>query len=137
MQFKHVGEDGSRGRWAISIQQSVPVPETLNGNPKPETLQYSLWRVCGVQNSRMLQEFKRALLAVVASRNFIQSLIAVLAGNAVYFLLLMPYLPPAARHRRSQIDLGLVLDFWICLVMYGLLELIFRRKKSARTPERS
>jgi hypothetical protein len=29
--------------------------------------------------------------------NFAQSLIAVLAGNIVYFLL-MPHLPPAARH---------------------------------------
>jgi hypothetical protein len=35
--------------------------------------------------------------------------------------MLEPSLPPAARHRLFQPDLGLVVDFWFCLVAYGLI----------------
>lgn len=52
--------------------------------------------------------------------NLLQSLLAILLGNVVYFLLL-PSLPFAARHRPHHIDLGMVLDFWICLVIYGFI----------------
>jgi len=54
------------------------------------------------------------------SVNFLQSLLAVLLGNAVYYVL-MPSLPPAARHRLFQVDLGLVVDFWLCVVAFGLI----------------
>jgi hypothetical protein len=50
--------------------------------------------------------------------NFIHALVAVLVGNAAYFLL-GRYLPPKARHVPFQIDLGLVVDFWLCLVAFG------------------
>jgi hypothetical protein len=56
----------------------------------------------------------------VLSVNFLQSLLAVLLGNAVYYVL-MPSLPPAARHRLFQLDLGLVVDFWFCVVAFGLI----------------
>ena len=52
-----------------------------------------------------------------------QSLIAVLAGNAVYFST-ERFLPPRAQHHSYQIDWGLAVDFWICLVCYGLVRLI-------------
>ena len=52
--------------------------------------------------------------------NFVESLLAVLLGNAAYYVL-MPSLPPAARHRLFQIDLGLVVDFWFCVVAFGLI----------------
>jgi hypothetical protein len=52
--------------------------------------------------------------------NFLQALLAIVLGNAVYFLL-MPSLPPVARHHPFRIDLGTVLDFWFCLVAYGLI----------------
>jgi hypothetical protein len=55
--------------------------------------------------------------------NFLQSLAAVLTGNAVY-LLLMPHLPPAARHTALRLDLGLVVDFWFCLVVFGLIKTV-------------
>ncbi len=54
------------------------------------------------------------------SMNFLESLLAIILGNVVYFLL-MPSLPPMARHHRFQIDLGMVVDFWFCLVAYGLI----------------
>jgi hypothetical protein len=53
--------------------------------------------------------------------NFVQSLAAVLLGNAIYYLL-MPSLPPAARHKLFQVDLGLAVDFWFCLVAFGLIQ---------------
>lgn len=52
--------------------------------------------------------------------NFLQSLLAVLLGNAAYFVL-MPSLPLAARHQLFQVDWGLAVDFWFCLVAYGLI----------------
>ena len=52
--------------------------------------------------------------------NLLQALLAIILGNAVYFLLL-PSLPPAARHHRFHLDLGMILDFWFCLVIYGAI----------------
>jgi len=52
--------------------------------------------------------------------NLVQALVAIVLGNVVYFLLL-PSLPQAARHRPFQLDLGMVIDFWFCLVAYGLI----------------
>ncbi len=52
--------------------------------------------------------------------NFLQALLAIVLGNVVYFLLL-PSLPPVARHHPFRIDLGTALDFWFCLVAYGLI----------------
>jgi len=59
---------------------------------------------------------------------FLKYLVAILLGNALYFTLL-PYLPPAARHHSRLVDLGTVVDFWFCLLVYGLLQLgsLFRR----------
>ena len=52
--------------------------------------------------------------------NLIQALVAIVLGNVVYFLLL-PSLPPVARHHPFHIDLGMIVDFWFCLVAYGLI----------------
>jgi hypothetical protein len=58
-----------------------------------------------------------------AVANFVQSLIAVLAGNALYFLL-MPYLPVRVRHVPLRMDLGVVVDFWLCLVVFGVIKTV-------------
>jgi hypothetical protein len=52
--------------------------------------------------------------------NTLQALLAIILGNLVYFLL-VPSLPAAARHRPFHLDLGIILDFWFCLVAYGLI----------------
>jgi hypothetical protein len=65
--------------------------------------------------------------------NFWRSLAAVLIGNALYFAC-SRFLPPAARHNTAGFDLGLVVDFWFCLVVMGLLELWYRHKKTVRGP---
>jgi hypothetical protein len=60
--------------------------------------------------------------------NFKRALVAVLAGNAIY-LLLMPYLPPALRHRAFRIDLGLLFDAVICTVIVLALWAWERRRR--------
>ncbi len=61
--------------------------------------------------------------------NFWRALIAVLAGNAIFFLLVNPHLPPSARHKYFTMDLGLVIDFWVCLVVYGVVLSIWKKKR--------
>jgi len=52
--------------------------------------------------------------------NLLQMLLAIILGNVVYFAL-MPSLPPAARHHQFQLDMGTVIDFGLCLAIYGLI----------------
>ena len=52
---------------------------------------------------------------------WIKSLCAVLMGFALYYYL-MPSLPPAARHKAMELDLGILVAAWFCLAMYGLIE---------------
>jgi len=59
-------------------------------------------------------------------RNFFESLVAVLTGNAVYFLI-MPRLPEPVRHDPQHLDLGLLLDFCICLVIWGCVRILGKR----------
>jgi hypothetical protein len=59
-------------------------------------------------------------------------LIIIIIGNILYFLA-MPHLPPAARHQGFKLDLGTVVDFWFCLVVFGAFELVRylgKRRKS-------
>jgi len=54
---------------------------------------------------------------------------AVLLGCSLYFFVLMPHLPPAARHQPFRLDWGLLVLAWICLVSYGLIELVVRLRR--------
>jgi hypothetical protein len=65
--------------------------------------------------------------------NFIHALAAVLAGNAVYFLLAR-YLPLAARHDPFRVDLGMVVDFSICLAAFGIIKTIAGRRGDSDRP---
>ncbi|MDD5562775.1 MAG: hypothetical protein PHQ91_03600 [Thermoanaerobaculaceae bacterium] len=49
---------------------------------------------------------------------WVRALAAVVAGNALYFLLLAPTLPASLGHRPFAIDAGLGVDFLVCLVLY-------------------
>jgi hypothetical protein len=66
-------------------------------------------------------------------RRFWHPLVAVLAGNFLY-LALEPHLPEGARHTPFRIDWGLAVDFWLCLVCYGLVGLAKRFRRA--TPPR-
>jgi len=52
--------------------------------------------------------------------NFLQALLAIILGNVAYFVL-APSFPPIARHQPFKPDLGMAVDFWFCLVAYGLI----------------
>jgi hypothetical protein len=58
-------------------------------------------------------------------RTFGRSLLAILLGNAVYFLL-MPRLPSSAQHQAFRLDLGLLVDFAVCVAVFGVLQLVWR-----------
>jgi hypothetical protein len=56
-----------------------------------------------------------------AMKNFLDALVAVLAGNAIYYLL-MPHLPAVARHRLFMEDWGLLVDFMICTAIFAAVK---------------
>lgn len=66
-------------------------------------------------------------------RRLLKQLAAIVIGNAVYFFVLMPHLPSQAQHQPDKLDLGLLVDFWICVVVYGLIELIARMRNKNKT----
>ncbi len=61
-------------------------------------------------------------------RRFGVAAAAVIAGNALY-LGLQRFLPAGARHQPFRFDLGLVADFWLCLVLYNLFSLLLGRSR--------
>ncbi|MGB9204584.1 MAG: hypothetical protein WCB94_11535 [Terriglobales bacterium] len=61
-------------------------------------------------------------------RNFLDALLAVLAGNAIYFLL-MPHLPRVARHALFKEDWGLLVDFVICAAIFVAVKYARRVEK--------
>lgn len=54
-----------------------------------------------------------------ASSRWWDALVAVLGGNALYFLLLGPRLPEPWRHQPFTLDRGLGVDFLLCLALFG------------------
>ncbi len=62
-----------------------------------------------------------------AMANFLQVLLAVVLGNVAY-VVLAPSFPVVARHRPFHFDLGMAIDFWFCLVAYGLIRTARRWK---------
>lgn len=64
-------------------------------------------------------------------RNFFKSLLAVVSGNLIYFLVL-PMLPGSARHHPMRLDLGLVVDAWFCVAMYGMIAMFSRSAAKSR-----
>lgn len=60
-------------------------------------------------------------------RKLLGYLAAILAGNAIYFLLLSPALPEELRHRPFREDWGLLVDFLVCVAVYGIGRGVLRR----------
>jgi len=57
----------------------------------------------------------------------LRSLAAVVIGNALYFLALLPHLPARARHSAFRVDLGLLIDFWTCVLVWGAITFAAQR----------
>ena len=58
-------------------------------------------------------------------KNFLEALVAVLGGNAIYFLI-APYLPTSLRHHLFREDWGLAVDFIICAALFAAIKILFR-----------
>ena len=69
------------------------------------------------------EDIERRISGVTLARRWAEYLVSVLAGNVVY-LFIEPGLPPALRHRLFRIDVGLLIDFLICVGIYGLVRLV-------------
>jgi hypothetical protein len=80
----------------------------------------------GVRSERPQRVSKQSMVV-----NLVESLAAVLLGNAAY-LLLSPHMPPLARHTIFKLDFGVLVDFWFCLVAFGLIKTAhwWRRRKN-------
>jgi hypothetical protein len=61
-------------------------------------------------------------------KNFLDAFVAVLAGNAIYFLL-MPHLPAVARHRLFREDWGLLLDFVMCAAIFVAVKYVRQKER--------
>jgi hypothetical protein len=66
----------------------------------------------------MAREFLGATL-----RRWFEYLIAILLGQLIYDFSLVPHLPETLRHHGSNIDLGLGVNFVVCVAVYGLIRL--------------
>ncbi len=56
-------------------------------------------------------------------RRWIEYLVAILAGNGIYFAVLHPTLPLSLRHEPYRIDAGLLIDFACCVLVYAAIRL--------------
>jgi hypothetical protein len=68
-------------------------------------------------------ETNRQTSIISTARRWAEFLVAVLIGNIVY-ISVEPQLPSVMRHRMYRIDLGLAIDFLMCVVAYGLVRLV-------------
>ena len=56
-------------------------------------------------------------------RRWLEYLAAILLGNAIYYFSLLPHLPEALRHEGFAIDWGVLVDFAVCVAVFGLIRL--------------
>jgi hypothetical protein len=59
---------------------------------------------------------------------FLHGVAAVVIGNLIYYLVLTKHLPAPARHQAGHLDLGLLIDFWLCVAIWGVLRLAARQR---------
>ncbi|MGA9885647.1 MAG: hypothetical protein WBQ34_18165 [Candidatus Acidiferrales bacterium] len=56
-------------------------------------------------------------------RRWLEYLAAILLGNGIYYFSLLPHLPKSLQHQGFQMDPGVLIDFLVCVAMYGLIRL--------------
>jgi hypothetical protein len=59
----------------------------------------------------------------ITPRRWLEYLIAILIGNAIFYFSLMPHLPDSLRHHGFQTDWGTALDLAVCAAVYGLIRI--------------
>jgi hypothetical protein len=55
---------------------------------------------------------------------WLEYLVAILIGNALYFLVLVRHLPPVLQHQPFRLDAGFALDGILCVAVYGLIRCV-------------
>jgi hypothetical protein len=71
----------------------------------------------------------------VTPRRWVEYLISVLVGNAIYFAVLLPGLPRPLQHQPFAVDLGLLLAFLCCVLVYAAIRLGSRHGKRMAAEE--
>ena len=74
---------------------------------------------------------ERSVGGISTTRRWAEYLVAILTGNIIY-LFVEPQLPMVLRHRMFRVDLGLAIDFIICVLAYGFVRL-FRGQENKDT----
>lgn len=59
----------------------------------------------------------------VSLRRWIQYLVAILLGNAIYYYSLVPHLPEVLHHYGFHVEWGMGVDFVVCVGVYGIIRL--------------
>ena len=54
--------------------------------------------------------------------SLLKTLVAVVGGNVIY-LCVRKWLPESLRHQPFRLDWGILADFWICVALWGFLDL--------------
>lgn len=72
---------------------------------------------------RAVREFMARSFLGTSLRRWIEYLVAILLGNAIYYFSLVPHLPQALRHQGFLLDWGSLVDFIVCAGVYGLVRL--------------
>ncbi|HKD16380.1 MAG TPA: hypothetical protein VKG23_00835 [Thermoanaerobaculia bacterium] len=62
-------------------------------------------------------------------RRWIEYLIAILVGNAIYFAVILPAMPGLS-HEPFRLDLGLLVNFAICVLVYVAIRLGSRHARA-------
>ena len=65
---------------------------------------------------------------------WLEYLVAILLGNAIYYYCFVPHLPEALRHHAFRIDGGLLVDFAVCVGVYGLIRMARELRKPPGQP---
>jgi len=68
----------------------------------------------------------RQTTVIFMFQRLLKQFAAVLIGALLYYFVLLPYLPHAAQHQPFRLDWGLLVLAWLCVVLYGLIELAIR-----------
>ena len=72
---------------------------------------------------RTVREFMARSFLGTPFRRWIEYLVAILLGNAIYHFSLVSHLPLALRHQGFLLDWGSLVDFLVCGGVYGLIRL--------------
>lgn len=110
---------------SIDELRDLEIELSLNKNP----INREICTLLARSRQNTMQRPRPKNPTVIALHRHWKVWLAVIGGNLLYFAVLFPRLPAAARHESYRLDWGLLVDFWVCLAVYGLLASIFPDKR--------